>query len=648
MTSRRQTLSMDDGLIQEILVNALGDRFGRFATADPPDSIGPLEAFESILYSLDKRDLIRILEVIQAFSTILSPRLALHSLVKKITEILEVSHCSMILLDREQKTGTVAVSHEDPDFEGVDIALGDYPEILRSLQTGNITVVENPAKDPLMHSLKKNQMSRIKDVSIMVLPLLFQGQVFGVLLVRKQMSEEGFTIREVRICQLVVRMVLSALQRMYCAGLPDLPTGSEPYEKAAPSEQGSRRMADLHAAFFLAGPVGVLLLDKDDRIQEANPRAVELLGIEREKLLSLHFRHIVPDEWIDEIRRMRKEAPSGEKGLSRYRFPHQTPAGHKRSLSVERHALPGGEEYSLVFFRDATKEKQMQENLKHQAEELQTINLSLREARADLLSRNEELLTTNERLDQINKTKTHFLAVATHEIRTPLSIIMGYNRFLLQEKPGELNSEQKRILDESVQSCERLLNIVNEMLDFSRIESGNLKLRNQQSDVLGLLRRVYRQMKLISDREQIDLALNLPEAPVPLIHDPDRIEQVLVNLISNAIKFTPAGGVITLSAQVRAQNGSGFLEVSISDTGVGLSGSMKDKIFKEYQPFLSKEPGASHSKGVGLGLAISKKIVEAHGGRIWAEGETGQGATFRFTLPFPLRESARSERNLSA
>ena len=639
---------MDDGLIQKILVRSLGDRFSRFATAEPPDSIGPLEAFESILYSLDKRDLIRILEVIQAFSTILSPRLALHSLVKKITEILEVSHCSMILLDREQETGTVAISHEDPDFEGVSIALGDYPEILRSLQTGNITVVENPAKDPLMHSLKKNQMSRIKDVCIMVLPLLFQGKVFGVLLVRKQMSEEGFTIREVRICQLMVRMVLGALQRMYCARSPDLPAGSEPYEAVAPSEQDNRRTADLHAAFFLAGPVGVLLLDKVDRIQEANPRAVELLGIERERLLSLHFHDIVPDEWIEQIRRMRKGAPPGEKGLSRYRFPHQTPAGHKRSLSVERHALPGEGEYSLVFFRDATKEKQMQENLKNQAEELQTINLSLRDARADLLNRNEELLAANERLDQINKTKTHFLAVATHEIRTPLSIIMGYNRFLFQEKPGELNSEQKRILDESVQSCERLLNIVNEMLDFSRIESGNLKLQNQQSDVLGLLRRVYRQMKLISDREQIDLALNLPEGPVLLIHDPDRIEQVLVNLISNAIKFTPAGGVITLSARQRAQNGNGFLEVSISDTGIGLSGSMKGKLFKEYQPFLSKEPGPSHQKGVGLGLAISKKIVEAHGGRIWAEGETGQGATFRFTLPFPLREHARGERNLSA
>ncbi len=322
---------MDDGLIQKILARSLDDRFSSFATAEPLDSIGPLEAFESILYSLEKRDLIRILEVIQAFSTILSPRVALHSLVKKVTEILEVSHCSMILLDREDETGTVAISHEDPDFEGVTIALGDYPEILRSLQTGKITIVENPSLDPLMHSLKKAQMSRIKDVSIMVLPLLFQELAFGVLLVRKQMSEEGFTIREVRICQLMVRMVLSALQRMFCAGLPDVLAAGGLQEAEAPSGTDSRRRADLHAELFLAGPIGVLLLDKDDRIREANPRAVELLGIERGRLLSLCFRDIVPDEWIEQIRRMRKVASSREKELSRYNFPHETPGGHKRA-----------------------------------------------------------------------------------------------------------------------------------------------------------------------------------------------------------------------------------------------------------------------------------------------------------------------------
>ena len=185
------------------------------------------------------------------------------------------------------------------------------------------------------------------------------------------------------------------------------------------------------------------------------------------------------------------------------------------------------------------------------------------------------------------------------------------------------------------------------MLDFSRIESGKLELHKQESDILGLLRRVYRQMKLISDREEIELTLDLPGEPILLVHDPDRIEQVLVNLISNAIKFTSAGGLITLSAQMRVQDGSGVFEISVSDTGIGLSRSMQATIFQGYQPILSGEGGSPHQKGVGLGLAISRKIVEAHGGRIWAGGGKGEGATFRFTLPAAVRVEEKDERNLS-
>lgn len=636
---------MDDALIHKMLDKSLGDRLSDFCTAGTQDAMAHLEPYESVLYSLAKQDLIGLLDVMQAFSNILSPRLALHSLVKKVIEILDVSHCSLVLLNPEEEAGTVAISHEDPDFEGVRIALADYPEILRTLQTGKITVVEDPSMDPLMDSLGKDKMSKIKDVSIMVLPLLFQQRVFGVLLVRKRISEEGFTIREVRICQLMVSMVLSTLQRMYRTGFREHLDESETAPATASKRQ---RTADLHAALFSLGPVGVLLLDEEDRIREANPKAVELLGVGRQTLLKMRFREIVPNEWVEQIRTMRKVIPSGEKGLSRYHFPYRAPDGRERKLSVQRHPLPGVGTDKLIFFRDATKEKQMEENLQRQTEELTSTNLSLQEARRSLLEQNETLLATNERLDELNKTKTHFLAVATHEIRTPLSVIMGYNRFLLQDKAGGLNPEQTRILEESVQSCERLLNIVNEMLDFSRIESGKLELHNRESDILTLLRRVYRQMKIIADRERIELLLSLPEHPIPLVYDADRIEQVLVNLISNAIKFTESGGVITLSVQESAENGGGVLEISVSDTGVGLSRSIMDKLFDEYQPFLAKGVGTSRKKGVGLGLAISKKIVEAHGGRIWAKSEKGQGATFTFTLPFPMGGRKMSERNLSA
>ncbi len=624
---------MDDTTIRQIVAGALGERFQDFREEGPATAMESMKAHQSLLYSLEKGDLIRILEITQIFSSTISPWEALHSLVKKVTEILQVSHCSLILLDSAHRTGRVAISHEGPNFEGVDISLENYPEILRSLQTGEITIVKNPSKDPLMHSLRREQIQKIRDVSIMVLPLLFRETVFGVLLVRKQWSEEGFTIREVRICQLMVSMVLAALQRMCEAASPG---GAGSSRGAEAGEEEDRRFLE---ALFSLGPVGVLLVDGEGIIRRANPKAEELLGISLPDLVGTPFRRIVPDEWIERIRRMRKEGGNEGASLSRYHFNLRGPEGESKTLSVERRPFPGPEKGSLVFFRDVTKEKEMEAHLQRQSEELRSTNLRLQEARSSLLGRNEELEKTNERLEELNKTKTYFLAMATHEIRTPLNIIMGYNRFLLSGKAGRVNPEQKRILEESIQSCERLLNIVNDMLDFSRIESGMLELRSRRADLTELLKRVYRQMKLISDRGRIDLVLRLPEAPLELEHDPDRIEQVLVNLISNAIKFTHAGGNVTVAARKRAENGTAVAEVSVSDTGVGLSPSVLKMLFRGDRPFVSSLPDASRAKGAGLGLAISKRIVEAHGGRIWAEGREGEGAKFVFTLPFDTRET---------
>lgn len=604
---------MDDAAIQGILVQSLGDRLSAFRSEDlPSDPFRDLDAYESILYSLGKIDLIRILEILQTFSRILSPRQALHSLVRKVTEILEVSHASLILLDLEQNRGTVAISHEDLDFEGVQISLGDYPEILRSLRTEEITIVKNPSQDPLMLSLRKEQLRRIRDVSIMVLPLVFQDRVFGVLLVRKQRSEEGFSIREVRICQLMVSMVLRTLRRMWRANRGDwaVPAGGAgvPPDVAA----GGGAEAAFHSGLFSRSPVGVLLLDKEGRIHRANPAASAHLGYDPERLLQTRYAEIVPDEWVEEIARKRKSRGPEDQDLSRYHFSLVAPDGTKRALSVERHADEGDGDFAWVFLRDVTKEKQMEARLQEQ---------------------NDILRKTNEELEELLRKKTQFLAVATHEIRTPLSIIMGYNRFLVQEKAGGVNDEQRRILQESVQSCERLLGIVNEMLEFSRIESGRMSLRSRESDLLALLERVYRQMKTISDREAIGFDLRLPEGPLRLEHDSDRIEQVLVNLISNAIKFTSSGGTITLSAKQMSHNGQPGVEVAVSDSGIGMPSEMVEQVLREGQPFVARPGASGGQKGVGLGLAISRRIVEAHGGKIWVESEEGKGSTFCFTLP---------------
>ena len=648
MLRKRQSSRLSDPQIQTVLARSLGEHLPAFRTSSSKEDLPGLELIESILYSLDKQDLVHMLRTMEILSTTLGPRRVLHALLKKVTEILDVSRCSLIFPDAGRRLGTVAVSHEDPDFEGVTIALDSYPEILHSLRTGTITVVKNPAQDPLMHSLKQDQLYRIRDVSIMVLPLVFQRKAFGVLLVQKQRSEEGFNIREVRISQLALGMVLRTLQKICEEGTPK-PRKKHPGGTAGDTlvpEETAGMWGD--TVLFSEAPFGILLLDGQERVLRANPKASEILGIPSDGLVGEPFGEIVPRERIEEVLRLRKAFRTEGNDPTKYHLHHAYPDGSAKTLSFEKHSIAERAGQAWVFFRDVTVEKQLEEHLQGKTHQLTLANQSLQEARESQLQRNEELQRTNERLEELLKMKTAFLAIATHEIRTPLSIVLGYDRLLLQEKFGPLNREQKRILEESVQSCDRLLSIVNEMLDFTKLESGKLMLHKREDDILPLLKRVYRQMRIIADRAGIEFLLDVPEEPFRMPYDPDRIEQVLVNLISNAIKFTPPKGTVTLSACQREVPEGNWFEISVSDTGEGLPGTAAEKIFDGIYPFPHEttELCPSRGMGTGLGLGICRRIVEAHGGRIEARSKEGCGSTFVFSLPVSAQKMAEDEERM--
>ena len=526
MTVAPQRPVIDDDWLRNTLQESLGLRVDAFHADGVDDPLGDLETYESVLYSLDKQDLILIVRLIQTLVTSVSPKRGLHTLVRKLTDALRVSHCSLIFLNLENNEGTVAVSHEDPDFRGVCISLDRYPEILRSLRTGEITIVKNPTQDPLMVSLQQDQMRKIMDVSIMVLPLAFQSRVFGTLLVRKQRSAEGFCIREVRICQLMVHVVLRVLQRMCRAARVPLPVGGVTAEDAGQESLEENHDVFPNSMMVSSVPVGVLVLDGEGGIRRANARASEILCISRDALLQMRYTQIVPEVWLEQIRGMRRQ-PGGTAGdMNRYHVPYTSPDGREKILSVEHDPVPGREPLTWVFFRDVSIEKEMEERLENQRQQLQEANERLLETRSELLTRCEDLRSTNERLEELNKVKTHFLAVATHEIRTPLSVIIGYNSFLLQERAGKVSLRQRGILQESVESGERLLGIVNEMLEFSRLETGQIQLRPKEGDIRLLLERVHRQMKMMADRAKLDLRLQMPDRPVQFPHDQDRISRV--------------------------------------------------------------------------------------------------------------------------
>ncbi|MHC1569932.1 MAG: sensor histidine kinase, partial [Candidatus Syntropharchaeales archaeon] len=253
---------------------------------------------------------------------------------------------------------------------------------------------------------------------------------------------------------------------------------------------------------------------------------------------------------------------------------------------------------------------------------------------ADKLKRaNAELELANKELKKLDSLKTDFLNIASHELRTPLTSIRGFAEFVADEMLGELNEKQKNALSKVVSNSDRLIRLINNMLDMSKIRSGKLKLSITELDISELIRDVVADMKLLAEKKNISCTIDTPDSVV-IRGDRDRIEQVLVNLLSNAIKFTPDGG----SVSVTAVDCGDCVRVRVSDTGAGIAPDDLAHIFEEFWQ-------AEKSRGTGLGLTITANIVREHGGAIWAESEVGAGSTFGFKLPkkAPQRSSNSSD-----
>lgn len=226
-------------------------------------------------------------------------------------------------------------------------------------------------------------------------------------------------------------------------------------------------------------------------------------------------------------------------------------------------------------------------------------------------------------LEQATKIQSQFLATVSHELRTPLTSIIAFTE-LLQKQATE--GKQREYLEDVHESSRRLLDMVNNLLDLSRLEAGRLELFTDLVELPELIYDVVRTLRPLADQKDIRLEVE-PIPPLPLVLiDPLRIRQVLMNLVGNAVKFTPSGGMVAVGAQPQP----GWVEVSVSDTGPGVAPADQALIF---EAFRRVESAHGHHPGSGLGLALCRNLVELHGGRIWVEAAPGGGSTFRFTLP---------------
>ena len=230
-------------------------------------------------------------------------------------------------------------------------------------------------------------------------------------------------------------------------------------------------------------------------------------------------------------------------------------------------------------------------------------------------------------LERASKLKSEFLANMSHELRTPLTAINGFAELLQAELYGDLNDHQKVYVKDIQDSGTHLLSIINDILDLSRVEAGKMIVEREKHHLCTFVGSVVDRMSLEAEEKNIQLALQQPCQFKPLEFDPVRIRQVLMNFLSNALKFTDEGGRI----DVCVTDQDGLMRVEVADTGIGIATEDLNKLFK---PFSQVDAAMNRQYGgTGLGLAISKRLVELHGGEVWVESKKGQGSRFGFSLP---------------
>ena len=239
---------------------------------------------------------------------------------------------------------------------------------------------------------------------------------------------------------------------------------------------------------------------------------------------------------------------------------------------------------------------------------------------------NDELRRLYKELETASQHKSDFLANMSHELRTPLNAIIGFSQVLRERMVGDVNEKQAEYLDDILSSGNHLLSLINDTIDLSKVEAGQVELELAPFSLQEALERGVAMVRERAMRDGVQVTLDAnPEVDV-VAGDERRIRQVIFNLLSNAVKFTPAGG----SVDVHAKQVNGEVSISVADTGPGIAAEDLRRIFEEFQ---QTEAGIEQGEGTGLGLALSKRLVELHGGRIWVDSELGRGSTFVFTLP---------------
>jgi signal transduction histidine kinase len=283
-----------------------------------------------------------------------------------------------------------------------------------------------------------------------------------------------------------------------------------------------------------------------------------------------------------------------------------------------------------LFF--SANEASMVEELQAQNGELVRVLAELTRSRRELEQANRDLQEANEKLRQVDEMKSRFISTIAHEVRTPLNALTGLLMVLSRDKSEPLSPRQQETVGRLEKSTQMLIRLVNDLLDLSRLQARRMQIKLQEFDAAELLDSLVTGLKQTASDKGVDLRLEVNRDLPAIVSDPTKVAQVVTNFASNAIKFTPAGGTVVIKA---ARDAGDMWRVEVTDTGIGINEEQIPLIFEEFQQVNISNP--HHGGGTGLGLPISKRLVELLGGRIKVQSAPGAGSTFAAVWPVDVR-----------
>lgn len=559
-----------------------------------------MEEKQELLHALDRR--VKAFAILNEITQLATESSDLYDVLSnslgKVRELMAVETAA-IIYDNEQKGEISTVAHGSVSTKFLDKVKKlpvDNSITGRLALSGMPIIVGDTSKYPQLVNISLREEGLR---SVAAVPLKSNGTVIGTVIVASH-HLHSFSSDDVYLLNTIGEGLGPTLKN---AGLHM--QSKQTKESLQKSEQ---KYQSLINDVLDSSAVGIFILDPDFKVVWVNKALENYFGLRRDEVIGKDKRQLIrerikhtfenPEDFVEKV----LSTYANNTYIENFEC-HILAEGKREERWLEHWSQPiqsglyaGGR---IEHYTDITEHKQMEQ----------------------------EVQEKNKQLVAASRLKSEFLASMSHELRTPLNAIIGFSELMFDEVPGTVNKEQKQCLDDILSSGHHLLNLINELLDLSKIESGKMVLNLKSIALTAVIASLYNTIMAILTPKKQSLDVKIAEGLPRVYADKLRIKQVLLNLISNSAKFTHDGG----NLKVEAVRKGDWCQVSVIDNGIGIKKEHQKRIF---DPFYQVDNPLAKSKcGSGLGLAVTKQIIEKHGGQIWVESEYGKGSRFIFTLP---------------